>query len=134
MAASQRRKGCRGELEAAHFLSPIFPDARRRSCGEESQTAQGRDLSGTWPFCVQVKTTAAPNPLAALAEAASAATATEIPCAYVRRVRRGVPAGEQPAIIFRASDARLLIAVYERFRASFPKRVDELRAELDGEA
>ena len=70
----------------------------------------------------------------ALAEAVAAAQPSEIPVAHVRRVRRGVPAGEPPVCVLRAADLRLLVAVYERFRASFPKRVEELRAELDGTA
>lgn len=133
MAASQRRKGATGEREAAHFWSAVFPSCHRRACGEESQTAQGRDLADSYPLCIQVKTMARPDPLRALAEACVAAQPSEIPVAHVRRVKRNVPAGEPPVCCLRATDLRLLVAIYERFRVSFPKRVEEIRAELDGD-
>lgn len=132
MSAYQRRKGARGEIEAAHFLGRVFPDAHRRACGEESQDRRGVDLDGCYPFAVQVKVMAHPNPLAALREACAGAMPSEIPCAYVRQVAREKRGSESDAaIIFRAADARWLIAVFEKMRATMPRRVEEIRGELE---
>lgn len=133
MGRSQRAKGARGEREAAAFWKPVWPDCARRTCGEESQEDRGRDLKNTPGWCVQCKTTARPNPLAALAEAISAAHDGEIPLAHCRRVISGRPAGEPPTVTMLARDARLLICVYDRFRAAFPRRVEELRRECDAQ-
>jgi hypothetical protein len=40
--------------------------------------------------------------------------------------------GEQPTVTMRATDARLLILVFERFKAVMPMRVEELRRECEG--
>jgi hypothetical protein len=134
MSRSQRDKGKRGELEAAHFYLPVFPDCARRSCGEESQSAQGRDLKGTPGWCIQVKHMARPDEHKALYEAVAAARDGEIPLAHCRRVLRGPGRTIYAATItLRATDARLLIAVFERFRLAFPSRVEEIRLELNGD-
>ena len=132
MGRSQREKGKREELLARDFWRPVFPECERRSCGEESQVDQGRDLKGTPSYCFQVKGMARPNPLAALEEAISAAHDGEIPIAHCRRVVSGRPVGEQPTVTMRATDARLLILVFERFKAVMPMRVEELRRECEG--
>lgn len=88
MSAMQRRKGMRGELEVAEILREVFPHAARRSSGEESQVDQGRDIKGTPGLCVQVQHTAGPTtPEKKLREAEAAASAEEIPLAFVRRDR-----------------------------------------------
>lgn len=133
MSAYSRRKGAVGEREAAAFWSRVFPDCHRRACGEESQTAQGSDLADCYPLCVQVKTMARPDVFRALAEAVAAAQPSEIPLAHVRRVKRNVPAGEEPVVVMRATDARWLVAVYERMRVAMPRRVEEIRREVEGE-
>jgi len=133
MGRSQRRKGAVGERAAAEFYRPIWPDCSRRPCGGESQRDQGRDLDATPGFCVQCKTAARPNPLAALAEAISAAHDGEIPIAHLRRVQRGHPAGEPPVVCMRATDARWLIHVFCKLRNVMPARVEELRRECEGE-
>jgi len=133
MGAMSRRKGCRGEREAADLLSRVYPDCQRRAAGEESQDAvRGRDLKGCWPLCVQVKVMAHPNPLAALRESIAAAQPSEMPCAYVRQVSRDARGGlDDAAIIFRAKDALALLAVYERMRVAMPRRVAEIKLELE---
>lgn len=84
----QRRKGARGELEVAELLREVFPEAKRRAGGEESQCDQGRDLKNTPGLCVQVQLTMGPTtPLRKLLEAESAARAGEIPVAFVRSNR-----------------------------------------------
>jgi hypothetical protein len=132
MGRSQREKGKREELEARDFWRSVFPNCQRRSTGEESQTDCGRDLKNTPGYTIQVKGMARPNPLAALSEAISAAHDGEIPIAHCRRVVSGLPAGEKPTVTLRASDARWLILVFERFRATMPMRVEELRREAAG--
>jgi hypothetical protein len=133
MGRSQRDKGKREELLARDFWRPVFPECERRSSGEESQQDQGRDLKGTPGFTFQVKGMARPNPLAALAEAISAAHDGEIPIAHLRRVQRGHPAGEPPVVCMRATDARWLIHVFCKLRNVMPARVEELRRECEGE-
>ena len=55
MGLMQRRKGVRGELEAAELLRSVFPEARRRVTGEEAQLVdRGRDIAGTPGFAFQV--------------------------------------------------------------------------------
>jgi hypothetical protein len=134
MGRMSREKGARGEREAAHFWSRVFPECRRRSCGEESQTAQGRDLAETPGYCIQVKHMARPDEHAALHEAIMAARDGEIPLAHCRRVLPGNGRTIYAATVtLRATDARILVAVFERFRLAFPSRVDELRIEMNGD-
>jgi len=131
MGAAQRRKGAVGEREAAAFWRPVFPACARRSSGEESQERQGADLKNTPGYVYQVKTMARPNSLAALAEAISACRDGEIAIAHCRRVQRGRCAGEPPTVTMLARDARFLIYAVERFRIAMPRRIEELRAEVD---
>lgn len=85
MSAYQRRKGARGELEAAKELQRLFPNARRRACGEESQGDRGRDLDGTHPLRVQCRISSKPMPERKLLEAEVNAKPGEIPVAMTRR-------------------------------------------------
>jgi len=88
MGAMSRRKGVRGELEAVTLLRPIFPAARRRCSGEESQDEyRGRDLDGTPGWCVQVGLGGNAIPARKLAEASTAASPGERPLALTRRDR-----------------------------------------------
>jgi len=132
MGRMSREKGARGEREAAHFWQPVFPECRRRCCGEESQGSQGRDLAETPGYCVQVKHMARPDEFRALHEAIAASRDGEIPLAHCRRVLPGNGRTICAATVtLRATDARLLIAVFERFRLAFPSRIPEIRGELE---
>lgn len=81
---ASRRKGAVGEREVASLLRRVFPDARRRSSGEESQTEQGRDLSGMPGFCAQVCRARRPPIERKLREAAAARKAGEMAVAFTR--------------------------------------------------
>lgn len=86
MSASQRRKGAVAERDLARRLAAVFPDARRRCAGEESQDEhRGRDVDGTGPFCVQACHAHRPPIYQKLAEAERAATVNEIPVAFTKR-------------------------------------------------
>lgn len=87
MGAMQRRKGAVGEREVAEMLRAVFPNARRRACGEESQCDQGRDLDGTPGYVVQCQSSNAPTIERKLREAVGAAKAGEVPLAFTRRTR-----------------------------------------------
>ena len=88
MGRMQRDKGARFEREVAALLQPAFPEARRRSTGEESQEARGRDLKGTPGWCFQCQHGIRPNIGKKLSEAVAAAGQGEIPCA-VTKANRG---------------------------------------------
>jgi hypothetical protein len=124
----QRDKGAAAERAAARFLQVIHPDACRRSSGEESQEAQGRDLKGTPGLCVQVKETGSPSPLAALEEAIAAAAEGEMPMAIVRQSRRG--ASTPFRVVLTLDDALHLLDVHRRFGEAFPMRLAELKRDL----
>lgn len=122
MSAYERLKGQRGEREvAALFKAHGWPDARRRSSGEESQTAQGRDLADTAPWCVQVHYGDHPNPLKKLGEARAAAVGEELPVAFSRKTSGAWAATMDAPTFF------LLAEVFAAFGRSFPKRVEEMR-------
>jgi len=88
VGAMQRNKGANAEREVAElFRIWGWPDALRRSTGEEAQTAQGRDLKGTSPWCVQVQLADRTTPGEKLSEAISAAADGEVPVAFIRRTR-----------------------------------------------
>jgi hypothetical protein len=53
MGKKSRTKGAAGELEVVRMLGPLYPEAKREL--EQYQGALGRDLSGTQPFCIQIK-------------------------------------------------------------------------------
>ncbi|MEQ1833003.1 MAG: hypothetical protein ABL977_08095 [Candidatus Eisenbacteria bacterium] len=126
----QRDKGANAERAAARFLACVhgMADASRRSTGEESQEAQGRDLKNTPGLCVQVKEMGAPSPLAALEEAIAAAAPREMPVAIVRQSRRGCSTPFR--LVFTLDDALYLLEIERRFRECFPKRADEIRQQL----
>lgn len=67
MSKTERNKGKRGELEAAHLLKPVFPNARRRVVNHAG-VEDGRDLENTGAFAVQVKRHKRPAPVSALYE------------------------------------------------------------------
>ena len=86
MGKRSRTKGAAGEREVAAILRPVFPDARRRCSGEESQgVAQGRDLNGTPGFALQSCHAHAPPIYRKLSEAEGAAKADELPVAVTKR-------------------------------------------------
>lgn len=94
MSKMQRSKGAAGEREAAILMRAVYPAARRRVTGEEAQHVKlGADLAGVGPFCIQVKISGTPRPLAAMEEAREAALPGEIPLAMVRQTRMGRSAG-----------------------------------------
>jgi len=56
MGRSSRDKGARAENDVARrFREADWPDARRHLEFQEDEAAEGRDLSGTQPYGVQVK-------------------------------------------------------------------------------
>lgn len=82
-----RDKGARGEREIASLLHLVFPDARRRSTGEESQTDQGRDLAGTPGFCAQVCRAVHPPIERKVREAVEASKPGDLSVAFTRSDR-----------------------------------------------
>lgn len=88
MGKMSRNKGARGEREVAELLKGIFPEARRRCSGAESQCDQGRDLDGTGGLCVQVNLSARPPIERKVFEAVAAAKPDEIPVAITRKSSR----------------------------------------------
>jgi hypothetical protein len=93
MSAMSRHKGKRGELQVVALLRRVFPDARRRCAGEESQGERGRDIDLAG-FCVQVQTAKSTTPVRKFREAVAAARSAEIPLAFTReasRSKRGEP-------------------------------------------
>lgn len=87
LGAKSRRKGAVGEREVAVLLRRSFPDARRRSSGEESQVERGRDLSGVPGFCVQVCRAVRPPIERKLVEAQKVRAAGELAVAFTRSDR-----------------------------------------------
>ena len=86
MGKRSRTKGAAAERELAALVRPVFPDARRRCSGEESQgVAQGRDLDGTPGFALQSCHAHAPPIYRKLSEAEGAAKADELPVAVTKR-------------------------------------------------
>lgn len=108
MGKRSREKGARGEREVVELLRPVFPLARRRCAGEESQGRRGRDLDGTPGWCPQVQLAASPTIERKFREAASAAEQGERPVAFTRRSRIGE--GEEWLATVRARDFLELLA------------------------
>lgn len=71
MGKQQRDKGARGEREVAALFHDMGWDEAKRELSQY-QSSLGRDLSGTAPFCVQVKNDERANGIAALLEAEEA--------------------------------------------------------------
>lgn len=84
MGAKSRRKGAVAEREVVGLIRGLFPNARRRVSGEESQGGQGRDIDGTPGFCIQVNHSARPPIERKLNEAAKACRG-EWPLAFTKR-------------------------------------------------
>lgn len=72
MGKMSRNKGAKGEREVAEMLRLVFPNAKRRVSGEESQEDQGRDLKNTGDWVVQCNKAKRPNPIKKFNEAAGA--------------------------------------------------------------
>lgn len=126
-----RFKGVKAEQNAARILQLVYGlhDAQRRCAGDETRdTAPGRDLEATPGLCVQVKETGSPSPLSALEEAEHASRDQEIPIAIVRQSRRG--SSTPFRVVMPIEDAMLLLELRARFTECYPKRVEELRADL----
>ena len=105
----QREKGKRGELEAVALLRRIFPDVRsKRAGGETLSVDRGRDLLDTPGYAFQVKLTARPQPLAALAEARGAAHHREVPVALVRESRPGIRDARMVAVMYADDFVRMV--------------------------
>jgi len=92
---ASKEKGAVGERTVAKKLLPVFPEARRRCTGEETQDEiRGRDLDNTPGYCVQVHNGKTNQILKKIEEARAAAVQGEIPIAITRRVGgsfRGTP-------------------------------------------
>jgi hypothetical protein len=89
MSKMQREKGASAEREAAELFraSGLFPRARRRATGEESQGDRGRDLDGTGCFRVQVKNSQRESPWTAINEASDSIPHGQIPVGLIRKNR-----------------------------------------------
>lgn len=86
MGRMQRNKGANAERYVAEKLLPLFPAARRRCTGEETQDDhKGRDLDGVSGYCVQVQAAAKPTPEKKWQQADKAKSLGEVPIAIVRR-------------------------------------------------
>lgn len=89
MGKLSRDKGANAERAVASMLQPIWPGARRRCSGEESQDAvRGRDIDGVPGWAIQVTCSAAPRIEKKLLEAVGVALPGERPIAITRRSSR----------------------------------------------
>lgn len=96
MTHPSKTKGDRGEREVADLLRAVFPEARRRVNGEESQDdLPGRDVQGVPGYCVQVRVYAKDARISQkLAESVRAALGNEIPILLTRKsskIAKGEP-------------------------------------------
>lgn len=110
MTHPSKAKGDRGEREVADLLRAVFPDARRRVNGEESQDdLPGRDVQGVPGYCVQVRVYAKDARVTQkLGEAVSSALVGEIPVVFTKKISK-IATGEPWLVSMRARDfVRLL--------------------------
>jgi hypothetical protein len=100
-----KKKGDRGEREVVELLKAVFPEARRRVNGEESQDdLPGRDVQGVPGFCVQVNLSAEPRPMPKLKEAISSALQGEIPLAFTRKTVEHSSRAAEPWLVTMTAD------------------------------
>jgi hypothetical protein len=131
VGSRSREKGAEAERAAARILSIVYPDAKRRVTGEESQQeALGRDIKGTPGLCVQVKEMGTPRPFVALTEAIEAAQPGEIPIALVRQSSRSHSTPFR--VVMRLEDALHLLSTYREFGEQYaPPCYSEIMNSLD---
>jgi len=85
MGKSQREKGARGEREVANMFK-IFGWHKAKRELSQYQQSSGRDLSGTQPFCVQVKNSNTVNISKAWEEALNSTEhAYPVPVLFVKK-------------------------------------------------
>jgi hypothetical protein len=88
VGARSRRKGAVAERDLASLVRDVFPRARRRCSGEESQLVDlGRDLDGTPGFAIQCCHSDRPPIYQKLSEAVAAAKRPDLPVAITKRTR-----------------------------------------------
>lgn len=131
MSAASRRKGARGEREAAEALRIVWPEADRAPMQARGATRDGSEISGTGEYWVEVKRGRA-TPQAALRQA----------------TRDAAPHGRVPIALTRADRGEWIVSMgLETFAALVPRPTRalsleqvrdllaegrEVRAELEG--
>lgn len=105
MGKASRDKGARGEREVAELLRAVYPNARRRACGEEAQQDQGRDLKRTGRLVVQCQLAKRPTPERKFNEACDACVdgSDQVPVAFTRRCVPGQPSAGEWLVTLHAS-------------------------------